>query len=100
MFAGAVAAGLCHAQDTPIIVVPEIVVTATRLPEPQAQAVRPTTVITAEQIAQSGQQTTVEVLQALGGVEIASNGGMGQVSSVFIRGANSTHTLVRNQGQE
>ena len=96
--AGVMAAGLCHAQEAPVIVVPEIVVTAKRLPEPQAQSVRPTTVITAEEIAQSGQQTMVEVLQSLGGVEIASNGGAGQVSSVFIRGANSNHTLVLVDG--
>ena len=95
---GILLANLCSAEEASQLVVPEVVVTATRLPESQSQSVRPTTVITAEQIAQSGQQTTVEVLQSLGGVEIASNGGMGQVSSVFIRGANSNHTLVLVDG--
>ena len=96
--AGVLLAALCSAEELSQLVAPEVVVTATRLAEPQAQAVLPTTVITAEQIAQSGQQTTVEVLQSLGGVEIASNGGMGQPSSVFIRGANSNHTLVLVDG--
>lgn len=82
----------------PITTAPETVVTATRLPQEREQSVRPVTVITAEQIAQSGQQTLVEVLQALGGVEIASNGGPGQPSSVFMRGANSSHTLVLVDG--
>lgn len=96
--AGIAFANLCYAEEISKSVAPEVVVTATRLPQPQSQAVQPTTVIAAEEIAQSGQRTLVEVLQSLGGVEIASNGGFGQVSSVFIRGANSGHTLVLVDG--
>jgi vitamin B12 transporter len=76
----------------------EVVVTATRFPRPLSQTLQPVAIITAEDIAKAGQQTLVEVLQALGGVEIASNGGFGQPSSVFMRGANSTHTLVLVDG--
>jgi len=75
-----------------------IVVTATRIPQARSQTLQPVSVITAEDIAKSGQQTLVEVLQTLGGVEIASNGGFGQPSSVFMRGANSNHTLVLVDG--
>lgn len=96
--AGVALANPCYAEEVSNFVAPEVVVTATRLPQPQSQSVQPVTVITAEEIAQSGQQTLVEVLQSLGGVEIASNGGFGQVSSVFIRGANSNHTLVLMDG--
>src|SRR5262249_21350609 len=78
----------------------EIVVTATRLPQPRSRTLQPVAIITAEDIAQSGQQTLVEVLQALGGVEISSNGGAGQPSSVFIRGANSNQTLVLVDGMK
>ncbi len=95
---GILLANLCYAQAASQSVVPEVVVTATRLPQPQAQSVRPTTVITADEIAQSGQQTVLEVLQSLGGVEITSTGGFGQVNGVFIRGANSNHTLVLVDG--
>lgn len=76
----------------------EVVVTATRVPQAQSQTLQPVTVITAEDIAKAGQQTLVEVLQALGGVEVASNGGFGQPSSVFMRGANSDQTLVLVDG--
>ena len=76
----------------------EVVVTATRLPRPQSQTLQPVTIITTEDIAKAGQQTLVEVLQAIGGVEIASNGGFGQPSSVFMRGASSGHTLVLVDG--
>ena len=75
-----------------------VVVTATRFPQARSQTLQPVNIITAEDIARSGQQTLVEVLQTLGGVEIASNGGFGQVSSVFMRGANSNQTLVLVDG--
>ncbi|HKW36587.1 MAG TPA: TonB-dependent receptor [Burkholderiales bacterium] len=68
------------------------------MPQPQSQTLQPVAIITAEDIAKAGQQTLVEVLQALGGVEVASNGGFGQPSSVFMRGANSGHTLVLLDG--
>jgi vitamin B12 transporter len=77
-----------------------VVVTATRLPQASSETLQPTKVITAEDIARAGQQTTVEVLQALGGVEIVSNGGFGQPSGVFMRGANSNHTLVLVDGMK
>jgi len=90
----AAAAPFAHAQS------PEdaVVVTATRFPQVQSQTLQPVKIITAEDIAQSGQQTLVEVLQSLGGIEIASTGGFGQQSSVFMRGANSGHTLVLVDG--
>ncbi|HMH18018.1 MAG TPA: TonB-dependent receptor [Burkholderiales bacterium] len=77
---------------------PAVVVTATRFPQAQSQTLQPVKIITAEDVAQSGQQTLVEVLQSLGGVEVASAGGFGQQSSVFMRGANSNHTLVLVDG--
>jgi vitamin B12 transporter len=75
-----------------------VLVTATRFPQARSQTLQPVNIITAEDIARSGQQTMVEVLQTLGGVEVTSNGGFGQVSGVFIRGANSNHTLVLVDG--
>lgn len=75
-----------------------VVVTATRLPQARSQTLQPVKIITAEDIAQSGQETVVEVLQTLGGVETTSNGGFGQVSGVFMRGANSNQTLVLVDG--
>ncbi|HSQ04868.1 MAG TPA: TonB-dependent receptor [Burkholderiales bacterium] len=87
-----------HAAETPISVAPEVVVTATRLPQYQTQSLRPATVITAADIEHAGQQSLVEVLQSLGGVEVSSTGGFGQPASVFMRGANSAHTLVLVDG--
>ena len=91
-FLASVVVSLCFAQDD------AVVVTATRFPQPRSQTLQPVTVITSADIAASGQQTLGEVLQALGGVEVSSNGGFGQPTSVFIRGANSGHTLVLVDG--
>jgi len=87
-----------HAEDELSVVTENIVVTATRIPQKASQSLQPVTVITADEIAESGQQTLVEVLQSRAGLEIASTGGFGQPSSVFIRGANSGHTLVLIDG--
>ncbi|MCO5975409.1 TonB-dependent receptor domain-containing protein [Ideonella oryzae] len=76
----------------------DYVVTASRMPESAAQAVRPVTVITAEDIRQSGAASVTDLLRTLGGVEITQNGGLGSSSSVFIRGANSDHTVVLIDG--
>ncbi len=76
----------------------EIVVTGSRAPESLSQALADVTVIGPQEIARAGQSTLAELLQSLGNVEIASSGGMGQPSSVFIRGANAAHTLVLVDG--
>lgn len=75
-----------------------VVVTATRFPQARSQTLQPVTIITAEDIAASGQQTLLDVLQALGGVEVAANGGFGQPSAIFMRGANPGHTLILVDG--
>lgn len=85
--------------DTPVINPPEeIVVTATRLPQKISQSLQRVTVITAEDLAQSGGQTLAEVLQSKGGVEVTANGGFGQPAAVRIRGAESRHTLILIDG--
>ena len=87
-----------HAEDELSVVTENVVVTATRIPQKASQSLQPVTVITADEIAESGQQTLVEVLQTRAGLEIASTGGFGQPSGVFIRGANSNQTLVLIDG--
>ena len=87
-----------HAEDELSVVTENVVVTATRVPQQASQSLQPVTVITADEIAESGQQTLVEVLQSRAGLEIASTGGFGQPSGVFIRGANSNQTLVLIDG--
>ncbi|MGA9852259.1 MAG: TonB-dependent receptor [Gammaproteobacteria bacterium] len=75
-----------------------IVVTATRTAVIADQEVAPVIVITAQQIQLSGAQTIGALLQQYAGLDIASNGGPGQPTSLFLRGTNSNQTLVMING--
>ncbi|MGH8399933.1 MAG: TonB-dependent receptor, partial [Gammaproteobacteria bacterium] len=77
---------------------PDITVTATRTALIADQEVAPTIVITAQQIQLSGAQSIGAVLQQYAGLGIASNGGPGQPTSLFLRGTNSNQTLVMIDG--
>jgi len=98
VFAGLAVSAMVRAADIPEYLGPETVVTGARVPQRLSNALQATTVITSQDIEQSGQQSLPQVLQRLGGVEIATNGGAGQTSAVFIRGANNAHTLVLIDG--
>ncbi len=76
----------------------DVVVTATRTPTRVSQLISDVSVITREEIDQSGVSSLVEILQAQPGVEITQNGGLGTTSSVFLRGTNSDHVLVLVDG--
>ena len=71
--------------------------TATRTPEPLSATIRPVELIP-EVIQRSGQDSFTELLQQQANVQTSSNGGPGQTSGVFLRGANSSHTLVLLDG--
>ena len=76
----------------------EVVVTATRTPQPLDNVLAPVTVITREELARSLSTDTAELLRMYAGVEVARTGGTGQPASVFIRGGESNHTLVLLDG--
>jgi vitamin B12 transporter len=74
------------------------VVTANRTVQAQATVGSSVSVITQEQIQQSGQSTVSEVLRGQLGLDVVRQGGPGGVTSVFLRGANSQHTKVLLDG--
>jgi vitamin B12 transporter len=76
----------------------DVVVTATRTPQPREEVVADVSVIEADQIQRGGQTTLVEMLQQQPGIEISSNGGAGTLSSIFMRGTNSGHVVVLIDG--
>ena len=86
------------ADPLPAYQLDDVVVTATRTPQPIRNLVADVSVISAEDIRAAGQSTLVELLQSQPGVEIAANGGPGTTASVYLRGANSGHTLVLVDG--
>jgi vitamin B12 transporter len=75
-----------------------VVVTATRTPELQSQTLASTIVIDRQQIEQMQPNDLADLLRFNAGIDIARNGGPGQVTSVFIRGGDSNHTLVLIDG--
>jgi vitamin B12 transporter len=77
---------------------PTIVVTATRSAQNIRDVLSDATVITSEEIAQSGQSSLVELLQRQHGIEIAGNGGPGTSSLVYIRGADNKESIVLVDG--
>lgn len=80
-----------------ILTTEEVVVTATRTTEKVSSTIQNVTVITADDIARSGQQTITDLLQMQGGLEVTSSG-LGQAASVSIRGAQGAHTVVLIDG--
>ena len=76
----------------------EIVVTATRTDAAARTLGNSITVIGREEIFASGNRTVAEAIAAAPGVQVISNGPPGSVTGVFLRGANSEHTLVLVDG--
>lgn len=75
-----------------------VFVTATRTPQKAGDIISDTLSISAEQIAESGAGSLIDLLQRQRGIEVARNGGAGTSASVFIRGANSNQNIVLVDG--
>lgn len=77
---------------------PEVVVTATRAPTSPAQLGSAVSVITGEEIERRQITNTADALRGVPGVDVARSGGANQITSVFLRGSDSSHTLVLIDG--
>jgi len=77
---------------------PEMVITADRIGQDQAAVSADVTVIDRKTIEQSQATSVAELLRSQAGVDVASSGGFGKATSVFLRGGNSGHTLVLMDG--
>lgn len=89
---------IAMAEDTAEVA--QIVVTANRIETPVEQVGSSISVITAEEIEQKQEHTLLELLKSVPGIDVIRNGGSGGNTSVFLRGANSEHTLVLIDGVE
>jgi vitamin B12 transporter len=78
--------------------IPETIVTATRIPTQQERLPAATTVIDRQIIEERGYVTLADALVSVPGFNIVPSGGMGQVTSGFMRGTNSNHVLVLRDG--
>ena len=78
--------------------IPDSIVTATRVPTPAERIPAAITVITRQDIEERGYQSLSEALVSVPGMRLAPTGGLGQQTSGFLRGANSSQTLVLLDG--
>jgi vitamin B12 transporter len=75
-----------------------LIVTATRNPAPADTLLAPVAVIARDTLSRSLSPDITDLLRFEAGVDVARTGGPGQPVSVFIRGAESNHTLVLIDG--
>ena len=91
--------GVFGAEQTRSYAGDEMIVTATKtLNSINDTGGSSVTVITAEDIRNSGKQSVEEVIKGTAGIDVASNGGPGTLASVFLRGADAKNTLVLIDG--
>ncbi|WP_279029204.1 TonB-dependent vitamin B12 receptor BtuB [Gibbsiella quercinecans] len=87
------------AQDTTTAKSEEtMVLTANRFPQPVSSVLAPATVVTRDDIDRWQAKSLADVMRRLPGVDVGQNGGLGQQSSLFIRGTNSSHVLLLIDG--
>ena len=86
-----------HAQTATPQLTPTVV-TATRIEQPLADLVADVSIVDRETIEASGATGLADVLARLPGIEIARNGGPGNASSVYLRGAEARFTAVYIDG--
>jgi len=104
-FPPVLAAGACILAATPALAADNrnetlspVVVTATRVPQTADDTLSSVTVITRQDIEQSGAQSLPGLLQGRAGIQMTNSGGLGQQSSLFLRGADTKGVLVLVDG--
>ena len=84
--------------DEPDQSLPQVVVTATRVPTPDTDIPAGVTVIDRQTIEERGYNTLVDALEAVPGLHVSPSGGPGGQTSVFMRGNDSDSVLVLRDG--
>ena len=78
----------------------EVVVSATRTDSNTLELANSISVIDSEQISNSNSTNVFDILKSETGISFTRQGGNGSLSNLYIRGANSSHTLVLIDGVE
>ena len=82
------------------LLMPPVVVTATRTETPQTEVTTSISVITSKEIEAQHAETALEALRNVPGVDVVQSGSKGNSGAVFIRGSNSDQVLVLMDGVE
>lgn len=86
------------AKPTQEEVLPPVVITATRVETPREETAKSVTVITREEIEERQLKTVEEAVREVPGMAVVRQGSAGSLTSIFLRGTNSDHTLVLIDG--
>ncbi|MCE2509856.1 MAG: TonB-dependent receptor [Alphaproteobacteria bacterium] len=81
-------------------VLPDVVVTATRIATPKEQIASSMTVITAEDIERRQYRSIGDALRTVPSLSVIRNGGPGKNTAIFSRGSRANHTLILLDGIE
>lgn len=97
--AGCAAAGAVAAQEVADTVrLPEVVVTAARMPLPRDLVTAPVVVLEGEVLRAEGVTYVADALRRVAGLHVARSGSYGAVTSVFLRGGQSDYLKVLVDG--
>lgn len=83
-----------YSQDTLKTTLDNVIVTATKTETPYLSIASSVTVIDSKEILTSGKSSVAEILRTVPGLNVIQQGGLGRLTRLFMRGANSEHTLV------
>ena len=81
-----------------IVTLPETVVTASRFEQPLTDVLADVSIIERDVLQQSGLQSLGEVLAGLPGVQLSTNGSYRSSSSIFLRGASGSQSILLVNG--
>ena len=85
-----------NAQETTTI--ENIIVSASKDEQRLEDVISPAIIINESEIVESGFRSLSNLLHSLGGINVSQNGGVGQLTSIFMQGSNSNHVLVLVDG--
>lgn len=88
------------AGPAPVTTLDTLTVTATRLETPWRTLGSSLTVLTEQDLKARQIYTLADALRSVPGLDVVRSGGLGQLTSVFLRGSNSNHVLVLIDGVE
>ena len=85
-----------NAQETSTI--ENIIVSASKDEQKLEDVISSAIIINESEIVESGFRSVSDLLHSLGGINVSQNGGVGQLTSIFMQGSNSNHVLVLVDG--
>ena len=75
-----------------------IIVSASKDEQRLEDVISSAIIINESEIVESGFRSLSDLLHSLGGINVSQNGGVGQLTSIFMQGSNSNHVLVLVDG--